>query len=321
MFDMTRGRPINEVVVRQRQFAAPVLSGMRWATWDVRGATAGLRLCVMAGVHVNEVSSIAAAMRLVELFRDLPIKGEVSIMPVVNLPALPLRSQHVCPVDQLNINFAFPGNPAGSFSEALADALLREWAHDADCLVDLHGGDLCETVAPFAVAATIGEEAFDAVNIELARAFDPDIIVRLPPNSAPAGARSCSGRASLRRHAAFAECGSNGLLDEESVRFHANGVLRIAHRLGIVASAPPARSAREPVMVSAYHWLTSDTSGWCGYNVEPGASVVRGETMAEITDFGGSVLSRITAPADGVVLWRCTHPAVSVGSDLFGIGA
>jgi uncharacterized protein len=313
------GQPGNRVVVRERRFAAPALGGKSWTTYDVLGAQGGARLCVMAGVHVNEVSSIAAAMRLVEHFRALPLRGDVSIMPVVNLPALPLRSQYVCPVDQLNINFSFPGSPQGSFSEALADALLQEWAHDADCLVDLHGGDLCETVARFAVAATTGDEKFDGFNLELARAFDPQIIVRLPPTDGGHG-RSCSGRARHGKHAAFAECGSNGLVDEASVAFHVAGVLRIARLLGMV-EASPALAGHEPIIVDDYHWLRADTAGWCGYTVEPGASVVRGQTMAEITDFGGTVLSRIAAPADGVVLWRCTHPAVSVGSDLYGLGA
>jgi predicted deacylase len=308
----------NEVAVCRRRFSAAVLQGLSWTTYEVRCGS-GPRLCVMAGVHVNEVSSIAAAMRLVERFRALPLAGAVSIMPVVNLPALPLRSQHVCPVDQRNINFSFPGSPTGTFSEALADALLSEWAHDADCLVDLHGGDLCETVARFAVAATIGDAEFDDFNLALAKAFDPEIIVRVPTGAAEAG-RSCSGRARLRQHAAFAECGSNGLLDEASVEFHVAGVLRIAHLLGITPSSPR-RSEQRPVVASAYHWLAADVAGWCRYDVEPGERVERGQTVAEIADFGGAVLSRLAAPADGVVLWRCTHPVVSIGSDLFGFGA
>lgn len=314
------GVAINDVTVRAHRFSAAALRDIVWESYDIRGSAGGPRLCVMAGIHVNEVSSIAAAMRLVELFKSRPLRGEVSIMPVVNLPALPLRSQFVCPVDGRNINFSFPGTSAGSFSEALADAILREWAADADCLIDLHGGDLCETVARFAVAATIGEERFDSFNLALAEAFDPEIIVQLPPEMSTAGGRSCSGRAHLHQHAAFAEGGSNGLLDAGSVAFHVSGVLRVAHLLGNTACSPE-RSGRTARLVRDYHWLTADVPGWCRYKVEPGAVVARGETIAEIADYGGNLLSCLTAPADGIVLWRCTHPVVSAGSDLFGVGA
>src|SRR3546814_3561237 len=47
-----------------------------------------------------------------------------------------------------------------SFSEALADALLNEWAADADVLIELHGGDLCEDVAPFTVLQLTGDARF-----------------------------------------------------------------------------------------------------------------------------------------------------------------
>jgi predicted deacylase len=316
----TMSATVNQLTVREHRFSAPSLRDHTWQTYDLRGCSPGPRLCVMAGVHVNEVSSIAAAMQLVDTLRAAPLCGEVSIMPVVNLPALPLRSQHICPIDQQNINFSFPGTPTGSFSEALADAILHEWSQNADCLIDLHGGDLCETVARFTVAATIGDRRFDDFNLALARAFDPDIIVQLPPEASSAPGRSCSGRAGLRRHAAFAECGSNGLLDDASVAFHVAGVLRVAHLLGISATAPPP-SGREPALVQTYHWVTADVAGWCRYMTEPCARVSRGQPIAEVLDYGGTVLSRIPAPDDGIVLWRCTHPVVSAGSDLFGIGA
>jgi predicted deacylase len=110
------------------------------------------------------------------------------------------------------------------------------------------------------------------------------------------------------------------LLDEGSIAFHVAGVLRVAHLLGNIAGSP-GRSGRTARLVRAYHWLTADIPGWCSYKVDPGSQVAQGETVAEISDYGGNILSRVTAPADGIVLWRCTHPVVSAGSDLFGVGA
>jgi predicted deacylase len=310
----------NQHRVRRIGFRARALAGWAWTVHELAGAASGPRLCVIAGVHVNELASIEATFRLIERFRARRLRGSVALMPVVNLPALAAREQHVCPIDGCNINFSFPGDPDGTFSPALADALLNEWAGDADCLVDLHGGDLCETVARFTVAATVGDAAFDSKNLALAQAFDPQIIVRLPAETGAEPGRSCSGRARQRRHAAFAEAGANGVVDEASVAFHVDGVLRVAGLLGMIDDAP-APSDRAPTIVDRYHWVRAEVEGWCRYLVEPADAVQRGQPLAVVTDLGGALCREVTAPADGVVLWRCTHAAVVPSSDLFGIGA
>jgi predicted deacylase len=243
------------------------------------------------------------------------------MIPIVNVPAVPVHSEFVCPIDGRNINFSFPGDPQGSFSEALADALLNEWAGEAECLIDLHGGDIREMVSRFTVAPLIGDPAFDNRTLELAAAFAPDILVTLTPDqSLRQNARSCCGRVQQRRYAAFAEAGGNGLIDEASVSFQVDGVLRIAALLGMIESAPPL-PAREPVMVDQYHWVVAGDAGWCVYRAEPGQAIARGQTLAEIFNYAGCSIGIISSPAAGHVLWRCTHPLVTAETQLFGIGA
>lgn len=313
---------VSSNIVRRRmlQFSSPKLAGWSWPVHEIVGCRPGPRLCVMAGIHVNEVSSIEAAIRLQNLFAHTELWGTVCVMPVVNLPGLPVHAEFVCPVDGKNINFSFPGSPDGSFSEALADAILNEWADDAECLVDMHGGDLCEMVARFTVVATTGNDGFDARNEAFARAFDPQIVVRLDKTTLEQPGRSCSGRARLRRHAAFAEGGGNGLLDEDSITFHANGVLRIAGLLGMIKDPPPL-SGRKPRVVENYHWVSAEVAGWCRFRVDPGQQVAAGDVLAEIDDYSGEVVKTIVSPADGVMLWRCTHPVVAADTALCGIGA
>ncbi len=310
----------NSVSTRLLKFRSPVLAGWEWTVHDIAAQEPGPHLCIMAGIHVNEVAGIEATFQLVERFQNELRRGTVSIMPVANLPALPYRSQHVCPIDDKNINFSFPGASDGTFSEALADALLNEWAADADCLIDLHGGDLCENVARFTVAPMIGDPAFDDVNFALAAAFEPEIIVKLQPDQLNKPGRSCSGRARQRKHAAFAEAGANGLIDERSVRFHRDGVLRVAGLLGMIETEK-ATPEHEPFVANEYHWVQAEVDGWCSYSVEPGESVVSGQVIAAISDYSGNILRRVAAPADGRVLWRCTHAVVEATTDLFGVAS
>src|SRR5262249_45034685 len=107
------------------------LASWRWPAVDIVGQRHGPRLAVIAGIHVNETSSIEAAIRLQRAFTPGTLRGRLSIIPIVNLPAVPLRAQYVCPLDDKNINFSFPGRPDGTFAEAIAWALLEDWARDA----------------------------------------------------------------------------------------------------------------------------------------------------------------------------------------------
>ncbi|WP_161605050.1 succinylglutamate desuccinylase/aspartoacylase family protein [Brevibacillus massiliensis] len=307
-----------DLSIRRVKFRSPILQGWEWTVHDISAREPGPRLCVMAGIHVNEVSSIEAAFQLVERFRRELRRGTVSIMPIANPPALPYRSEYVCPIDGKNINFCFPGSSSGTFSEALADGILNEWAADADCLIDLHGGDLCESVARFTVVPTIGDPEFDEFNLALSTAFEPDIIVRLDPDQLAMPGRSCSGRARQRKNAVFAEAGNNGLIDDHSVKFHRDGVLRVAALLGMMDGEclPP---KKQPIVADQYHWIQSGVDGWCRYAVEPGEKVVRGQLLATIDDYSGNVIREVLAPTEGHLLWRCTHAVVTSKTDLFGI--
>ncbi len=310
----------NRISDRQVTFASPVLQGWTWTSFEIEAPEPGPRLCVMAGIHVNEVSSIEAVFRLRDLFGERLRRGHVSLMPVVNLPGVASHAQFICPIDGKNINFSFPGSPDGSFSEALADAILTDWAADADCLVDLHGGDLCEKVARFTVAPQTGDADFDARMVAMARAFAPEILVKLPVDQLHEPGRSVSGRARARRYAAFAEAGGNGLIDEVSVGFHVDGVLRLAGLLDLIDDVPsmPGHTIME---ADEYHWVGAGMDGWCRYLVAPGEVVTQGQLLAEICDGAGRVARRILAPAGGRVLWRCTHPFISATTQLMGIGA
>ena len=309
----------SRVKKRALRFAAPALQGHEWLVYDIDGTAAGPKLCVMAGMHVNEVAAIAATQRLIDQYASTTFNGQASILPVLNRPAVSSRAQFICPIDNKNINFSFPGRPEGSFSEALADAILNEWAADATVLIDLHGGDLCENVAQFTVVPTTDDAEFDATNLALAQAFNPSIIVRLPRAILETPGRSCCGRARQGRYAVFAEAGANGLLDERSTAFHVDGVLGVAAALGMLPGRR-APSGENALVVTSYHWLQASEEGWCEYRVEPAQTVQRDQVLATITDYAGAVVQTLYAPVAGVVLWRCTHPLVVPSSDLFGIG-
>src|SRR3546814_2393366 len=62
---------------RQLAFHAAVLQAYDGLAYDIEGALPGPRLCVMAGMHVNEVAGIAAARDLIQHFSARAFRGRV----------------------------------------------------------------------------------------------------------------------------------------------------------------------------------------------------------------------------------------------------
>lgn len=94
------------VVYGYMGFDAEVLQEHSWPFIEIRGHEPGPRLCISAGVHVNEVSSMEAAIRLQYAIDPQSLKGTISIIPVVNQPALYKYTEYNCPIDNKNINFS-----------------------------------------------------------------------------------------------------------------------------------------------------------------------------------------------------------------------
>jgi predicted deacylase len=307
------------VLYKEVTFASPSLAGTAWPVIEIRADEPGPRLCVMAGMHVNEVCSMEAALRLPSALAGIVRRGSVHIMPVVNLPALWLRTVQLCPVDGKNLNFAFPGDSGGSFTPALAHALLHEWARDADLLIDMHGGDLQTQVSHFVMSQMTGESAFDERTRQFARCFDGDVIVEFAAGQTDNRGRACNARPALGGHAIMAEGGGNGVLQEDDIVYHLQGVLNCASLLGII-DTPPQPASRRQQPVSGFHRLSPPQNARMYPCVRPGQLVRAGDKLADLRDIWGQPIGALTAPVSGPLLYCLSHPIVTAEEAVIGIG-
>jgi uncharacterized protein len=289
---------------------------------DIVGHRPGPRLCVLAGMHVNEVSSIEAALQLERSFDPARLAGTVSVISVLNTPAWKERSIGICPVDSKNINFCFPGDPSGSFSERLAHDLLTDWSADAACVVDLHGGDLGEDLMRYSICQMTGDSAFDRRALALARCFDVEVVVALEPSYMATAGRSVTALARTRRFGGFAEAGRGGILAPEDVAMHRDGVLRVAELLEMTTATTELVRAlpTAPRLLTGYAWVPIPVTGWATVHVAAGAVVEQGQRIATVVSLSDGNRTGIDAPESGVILWCDTHPAVSEGAHIAGIG-
>ncbi|HEY0369738.1 MAG TPA: M14 family metallopeptidase [Chthoniobacterales bacterium] len=285
----------------------------------VTGAQPGPVLFVNAGVHGGEYPAIEAVIRLGKLLDPARITGTVILMPVLNLPAFRTRTPFVCPIDNVNPNRVFPGDPNGSYSEQMTHALMTEFVAHADAYIDLHGGDIPEALVPFSICRG-GSEEVDTKSRELAVAFGlPYVLAVNRPIQAAKGSSSYVAGAGRGVPSVLAEAGGVGQLQEDAVELLVAGVQRVmAHLRMLQASLPP---VSEPMILSAFEWLYARDAGMFYPRVAAGDLVEKGSVVGTVGSLFGDELETLIAPVSGRVLFLTINPSVREEGLLMGIGA
>lgn len=281
----------------------------------INGRRRGPTVCVTAGVHGAEYPGIEAAIRLSRSLGADAVRGAVIVVPIVNVPAFQRRAIYVNPLDGVNLNRVFPGNPAGTITEVMAAALFREVVQPADALIDLHGGDLIEALAAFTLYYESGKSSVDATSRRMAEVFGIEYIVR------SMALKGCAyqAAAAMGKPAILAEAGGQGILDEGSVQTHSKGLTNVLRHLGVLDGEPEVPG--KPVKFLESTWLSAEEGGIFYPAVAVGQPVEKGQVVGEFRDWFGEPIARVEAPARGVILFLVTSPAINRGDPILAVGA
>ncbi len=302
---------------RVLRFEAEVLAGLELPCIEARGEAEGPRLALLAGIHGCEYSSIAAVVQFMRALDPRELRGTITAVPIVNLPSFRTRTPFVTPQDGKNLNRCFPGSYEGTLSDALARAVFDELIAPSDVLMDLHGGDLVESLEPFAL---YDESPVEDQARALALAFGLPYVVRVPRAGAPISGTTSSAAAATGVPAVIVEAGGCGLLEESAVRLHLDGLANALRHLEMLPGKPdpPAPGTRS---VDRFVWLRSETEGWWESAVRAGDEIEATSVVGVIRNLYGDVLEEIFSPEDCVVIFVTTSAAVAVDGLLLGLGA
>jgi predicted deacylase len=296
---------------------APLLAGWAWPYTTIVGREGGPLATIIAGIHGCEYVSIRAAMRLAAELDPATVRGRILIVPVVNLPAFRDRTPFVCPLDGKNPNRVFPGDPAGTFSEVLADFIFTTCIAPGEAFFDLHGGDMVEDLEPFAILAADAAPEVVARSRALAEAFGLPYTInqRNPPGQRSGMSFAAAAAAGIP--GLIAEAGGIGQLTEPDVELLVNGTrraLRVAGNLADGAARPGTRYLEE------FSWLYTTQGGFWVSAVRAGEDICAGQVIGQLYGLHGDPIETIVAPTDGVVLFRTTSAAVGPNGLVVGLG-
>jgi N-alpha-acetyl-L-2,4-diaminobutyrate deacetylase len=136
----------------------------------------GPTVILVAGNHGDEYEG---PITLGELLRDLDpasINGRIIFLPALNTPAVE-AGRRTSPVDGLNLNRTFPGDPAGTISQQISAYVSTVILPLGDAFVDLHSGGSSLNILPSAIIEPAADPALRRRNIDAVLAFGAPLTV------------------------------------------------------------------------------------------------------------------------------------------------
>jgi N-alpha-acetyl-L-2,4-diaminobutyrate deacetylase len=99
----------------------------------------GPTVLVLGGNHGDEYQGQIAAMKLARELTPEMVTGRIILIPSLNFPAARAATR-LSPLDGMNMNRAFPGEPAGAVTSQVAHFLTTVLFPMSDVVIDIHSG-------------------------------------------------------------------------------------------------------------------------------------------------------------------------------------
>jgi predicted deacylase len=286
----------------------------------VHGARPGPVLALVSGAHGTEYASIVALAQLIGQLDPATIAGTIIVVPLVNVASFEQRVPHVNPVDGKSMNRFYPGSMGGTQTERASYLITRQIVEQSDHLIDLHGGDLDESLRPYSYWTVTGNPAQDSVSKAMVLAFGLDhIIVSIDRPKDPAASRYLENTATTRgKPSITAEAGYAGTVMPDDVDALINGCLNVMGYLHMVDRVvrPPRHLLWFPKVVT----VTGDSAGIFHPLVGRDTWVTAGAKLGYVTDYVGRRLYETAAPEAGLVLYINALPTLLRGGTIANIG-
>ena len=279
----------------------------------IRGKKPGPCLLLSAALHGDEINGVEIIRRLLHVKAFSRLSGDLIVVPVVNMPAFLARSRYL--PDRRDLNRLFPGSGAGSLGSRLANAFVSQIVEACTHAIDMHTGAIGRPNLP-----QIRVSPGDDTGYEMARAFDPPVIIETP-------LRAGSLREILYSHAKpslLYEAGEAGRLDSASIRYGVRGILSVMRFLGMLprekrAADPQAVRRGRAVVSKLTSWSRAPQGGIFNPVVDLGKAVTPGTLLGTVSEPFGKREIEVTSRVEGIVIGISRDATVDEGSGLFHI--
>lgn len=199
-------------------------------------------ICVMAngkgptamligGVHGDEFEGPTALMRLIHHLKPEEIRGRLILLPTLNKPAID-ASTRISPLDQVNMNRAFPGDENGGPTHMLAHFIEQVLMPQCDIVIDLHSGGKASIFTSCTLVSRTADQQLFKDSLDLAAAFGLPLIWLLGEFNDDRSLNSAALRNKIPMIAT--ELGGGGGNDPVQIDIAEKGIRRCLSSVGIL---------------------------------------------------------------------------------------
>lgn len=267
----------------------------------------GKMVACFGGTHGNEYEGQVAVWRLARDLAPAELAGRVILMPRLCTPACDAGTRE-SPLDGVNMNRAFPGNPRGSITYRIADFVTTHVLRQADVVLDIHSGG---RILRFPMCSSFHEVEDPAQQREIAdvaRLFDTPFVM-VYAKSMASGLLTDEAEA-MGKITIGTELGYGEATIREGVRHADIGIRNVLRHYGLLEGAVErvrAADAHAPRIVRAVRledYVPAPISGTYEPTAEPGQWVEAGDLVGRLWDFDYAVSGPVEmrAPRSGWLL-------------------
>ncbi len=243
----------------------------------------GPTVLLMAGNHGDEYEGQVALNKLVRALEPEQVRGRVIILPAANLPAA-MAGTRLSPIDQGNLNRAFPGDPQGTPTLAIAHYIDTVLYPLADYLHDLHSGGASLRYLPFCSMRKSSDAALNERSLEALQAFGAPLSLvwgYSPENRLAGTAAAHRGLVSLG-----GEFGGGGDVNRSGLAMLEHGIHNFLRFTGVLADTsafePTSSKTRLMQVSSRDHYVYATEAGLLEPVVDLGDNVKKGQLAGQI---------------------------------------
>ncbi len=274
-----------------------------------RATKPGPTVLITAGIHGDEINGVEIVRQLIAKKINRPSIGTIICIPILNVFGFLSMSRQF--PDGHDLNRVFPGTKKGSLASRVAHHFTTEILPHADYCLDFHTGG-----ASRFNAAQIRVSPKDFVALKYAKIFNAPFVV-MSKILDKSYRQTClkMGIPSL-----LFEGGKSLSSDRDIIEYGVHGVLRILDHLDMLnPKFQISKKTSEPVIIEKSTWIRAHKSGLLHTKVPCNKFVIKGETLASITDPYGEMKVSVKAPNEGYIINVNESPIVHQGDAIFHI--
>ncbi|MSP48559.1 MAG: deacylase [Alphaproteobacteria bacterium] len=284
---------------------------------------AGPSTLLMAGNHGDEYEGQIALCRIMREIEAGDIKGRIVIVPAINLPAA-MAGARVSPIDDLNLNRCFPGNPNGRPTEQIAYYIETVLAPMCDAWVDLHSGGGSLDYMPYAQVIMSRDAKINNRALAALEAFGSPVSVI----QAFSDEKTMANSAAVRNKKIYfgTEAGGTGSVNVDGVRLAYEGTLRVLAYFGHlsrnnkrISVPPPPKKTRWVEIASRDYYVYAPQAGLFEPKVKLGDAVKKGQLygLVHFVDDPMRQPTEVRFKASGLLMCK-RHPGRCERGDCLG---